>query len=387
MQPALIVLADGTWFSGESFGADHTSIGEAVFNTSMGGYQEILTDPSYAGQLVTMTMPHIGNYGVNLLDVESDGVKAAGLIVRHASRTSSNWRATMTLGEYLRESGTAAITGVDTRAITRHLRDNGAMMGAIAVGATAADVPEVLGRIRSSTPYEDINFVKVVSTPRPMRVRLVPTVDPYAPWSVNLMETSEPWPSEQQDWPEVAVVDFGVKRSILKYLALQGLRVTLFPHDTTAETILSSGAQGVLLSNGPGDPALMDEAVAQIRLLTGRLPVFGICLGHQLLGRAFGGQTFKLRFGHRGPNQPVAGPGLHRVQITAQNHGYAVDLTGVSGVEVLYENLNDRTCEGLICTKRRVFSVQHHPEAGPGPHDALGEFEQFRRWIDEGIRG
>lgn len=381
MKPALIVLADGTWFSGESFGADEPAVGEVVFNTSMTGYQEILTDPSYAGQLVTMTMPHIGNYGVNELDVESDGVQASGLIVRHASTLASNWRATSTLPEYLRASGRPAITGVDTRAITRHIRDEGAMMGAIVPDAGPSDVEAALKLIQAAPDYGSINFVEKVSSPQVQRVILQPTSDPFAPHRVTLVPVSTPWPAELAHLPEVAVVDYGVKRSILRYLALQGFRVTLYPFNTPARTLLASGAAGVMLSNGPGDPAVMNEAVGEIQELLGKIPVYGICLGHQLLGRALGGQTFKLKFGHRGPNQPVARPGHHEVQITAQNHGYAVKLDGVDGVDVLYSNLNDQTCEGLISASRRAMSVQHHPEAGPGPHDALGEFDTFRSWV------
>jgi carbamoyl-phosphate synthase small subunit len=381
MKSALIVLADGTWFSGESFGAQEPAVGEVVFNTSMSGYQEILTDPSYAGQLITMTMPHIGNYGVNELDVESDGVKAGGLIVRHASTIASNWRATATLPDYLKAAGRPGITSVDTRAITHHIRDQGAMMGAIVPDAGPSDVDAALKLIAATPDYGTINFVERVSTKTPLRVILEPTADPFAPHRVTLVSIDTAWPAELASLPEVAVIDYGVKRSILRHLALQGFRVTLFPHDTTAASILASGASGVMLSNGPGDPAVMNDAVGEIQALVGQIPVYGICLGHQLLGRALGGQTFKLKFGHRGPNQPVARPGRHEVQITAQNHGYAVVVDGLEGVEVLYQNLNDNTCEGLVCSSKRAMSVQHHPEAGPGPHDALGEFDTFRHWV------
>jgi carbamoyl-phosphate synthase small subunit len=381
MTPAILVLADGTSFTGEALGAPGTTIGEAVFNTSMSGYQEILTDPSYRGQLVTMTSPHIGNYGINPHDMESDAAQVAGLIVREASRVASNWRSTSTLDAWLREQGTVAITGVDTRALTRHLRDNGAQMGAIVHGATRADVPAIVAQIAAAEPYGAVDWVARVSSRSPHRVFLRPTGDVFAPWRVELMPASTPWDAEQLALPEVAVVDFGVKHSILRYLALSGLRVTVWPHNVDEATLLNSRPAGVLLSNGPGDPALMNDAVALVQTIAGRLPIFGICLGHQIIGRALGGSTFKLKFGHRGPNQPVMDVAAARVQITSQNHGYAVEIEPGSGVVISHRNLNDGTCEGLLSVDQRIMSVQHHPEAGPGPHDALGEFATFREWI------
>ena len=381
MVPALVVLADGTSFTGEPLGYEGKTTGEAVFNTSMSGYQEILTDPSYRGQLVTMTMPHIGNYGVNPYDVESDRIQVAGLIVRQASRIASSWRATATLHEYLVDGKTSAITGVDTRALTRHIRDGGAQMGAIVHGATLSDVPAIVEMIRNTPDYGTIDYVAAVSTPVKKKVRLVATPDPFCPWVVTLLDDSAPWTAEEALLPEVAVIDFGVKHSILRYLTLQRMRVTLWPHTTTAEQILKSGATSIMLSNGPGDPALMDHAVATTRQLMGTMPMFGICLGHQIIGRALGGTTFKLKFGHRGPNQPVMYEAERRVQITAQNHGYAVQIEPDADVQISHRNLNDGTCEGLLSNRLRVMSVQHHPEAGPGPHDALVEFERFRQWV------
>lgn len=381
MVPALVVLADGTNFVGEALGHEGSTTGEAVFNTSMSGYQEILTDPSYRGQLITMTMPHIGNYGVNPYDVESDRIQVAGLIVRQASRIASNWRATATLHEYLVSGRTTAITGVDTRALTRHIRDAGAQMGAIVHGATRADVAAIVDMIRATPDYGSIDYVAAVSTPSKKKVRLVATPDPFCPWVVSLLDESIPWTADEAELPEVAVIDFGVKYSILRYLALQGLRVTLWPHTTTADQILASGATSVMLSNGPGDPGIMDQAVATTQALIGKMPMFGICLGHQLIGRALGGTTFKLKFGHRGPNQPVMYDAEHRVQITSQNHGYAVQIEPGAEVQISHRNLNDGTCEGLLAKGLRVMSVQHHPEAGPGPHDAVVEFERFRAWI------
>ncbi len=376
---ALLVLSDGSFYEGEAFGAGGESIGEVVFNTSMSGYQEIVTDPSYRGQLVTMTMPHIGNYGVNELDAESIGVQVAGLIVREASTRASNWRATGTLHEYLVEHGTVAITGVDTRALTRRIRDAGVVMGAIAHGAGPEDVDDIVARIHAAPGYGEIDYVAACSVPEPRRVMLSPSGDRYVPHRVRLAPTTEAWPDEQGDWPAVTVVDFGVKLSILRRLAASGLRVTVVPHDSTADQVMATSPDGVLLSNGPGDPGTMDEAVARIRDLLGRRPVFGICLGHQLLGRAIGGRTFKLPFGHRGPNQPVMDVDAQRVQITSQNHGYALELDDVSHeVRVTHVNLNDRTIEGISIPALKAWSVQHHPEAGPGPHDAVGMFDAFR---------
>jgi carbamoyl-phosphate synthase small subunit len=387
MNQALVVLADGTFFAGTAFGATGTSVGEVVFNTSMTGYQEILTDPSYRGQLVTMTSPQIGNYGVNELDVESDRVQVAGLIVRQASRVASNYRATATLHEYLQANGTVAITGVDTRALTRIIRDRGATMGAIAHDVTAADVPAIVARIQSSPRYEELDYVAMCSVRTPRRVMLTPTGDRYCPFMVRLVDLETPWPAESTHLPSVAVLDYGVKFSILRNLATSGFRVTVYPHDTPASEILAHSPDGVLLSNGPGDPARMDAQVDEIRQLFGHQPIFGICLGHQLLGRALGGTTYKLKYGHRGPNQPVLEESTGRVQITAQNHGYAVLLDNPAyPVKVTHSNLNDRTIEGLEAPSLHAFSVQHHPEAGPGPHDAFPMFAQFRAAVDSRSR-
>lgn len=375
--PALVVLADGTWFSGESFGAPTTQIGEVVFNTSMSGYQEILTDPSYRGQLVTMTAPHIGNYGVNTLDVESERVQVAGYIVREVSRVVSNYRATGTVVDYLQDAGVPGITGVDTRALTRRIRDAGAVMGAVAHDATPADVPEIVERIAASPSYGDIDFVSLVSTPERRRATLVPTDDRYRPNSVGFQADDGDWATP--DAPLVVVLDYGVKHSILRYLLESGLRVLVVPHDTTAEQVRALGPDGILLSNGPGDPGAMDSAVAVVRELLGSVPIFGICLGHQLLSRAVGGQTFKLKFGHRGPNQPVMVEETRRVEITAQNHGYAVTLDSPNvPVTVTHRNLNDGTVEGIEVPSLRAFSAQHHPEAAPGPHDSAVLFDRFR---------
>ena len=342
MSSALVVLADGTWFSGDAFGANVEAIGEVVFNTSMSGYQEILTDPSYRGQLVTMTMPHIGNYGVNALDVESDGVQAAGLIVRAASRRASNYRATETLEAYLERHGVPGITNVDTRALTRRIRDAGAVMGCVAPGATSEDVPRILKQIADAPAYGVEDVVAQCSTPSPRRVTLRETGDRYAPRVVELVDESTPWAEPSR--PHVVVVDYGVKRSILRLLVEAGLNVTVVPHDASREDVFERGPKGILLSNGPGDPGRMDAAVAQIGSLIGEVPIFGICLGHQLLCRSLGATTFKLPFGHRGPNQPVLDAASGRVEITSQNHGYAVRLdTLPDNVKVTHRNLNDDT--------------------------------------------
>lgn len=382
MRQALVVLADGTFFEGESFGHPELAIGEVVFNTSMSGYQEILTDPSYRGQLVTMTAPHIGNYGVNELDRESEHVQVAGLIVRDASRHASNYRATDTLDGYLRAHQKIGITGIDTRALTLRIRDAGAVMGAIAPDASAADVPAIVEAIRRAPGYEELDYVALCSTPVPVRIRIEPTGDRYQPWTVLRMPIDTAWTAEELARPLVAVVDYGIKNSILRSLVASGLRVELLPHDTAPSEILNRGAAGIMLSNGPGDPGRMDAAVARIHEVLGQLPLFGICLGHQLLARAVGGETFKLVFGHRGPNQPVRDEKTGRVQITAQNHGYAVRMEGmrVPG-HVTHTNLNDGTVEGIELPSLRAFSVQHHPEAGPGPHDALPMFQTFREAV------
>ena len=303
---AVVVLSNGEHFVGEAFGASGRAIGEVVFNTSMSGYQEILTDPSYRGQLVTMTAPHIGNYGVNPVDVESDRVQVAGFIVREASRVCSNFRATATLQDYLAEQGVVGITGVDTRALTRRIRDAGAVMGAVVHDAGPADVPGIVEEILAAPEYGTVDYVGEVSVDAPRRASLVATNDPFVPRQVALSDDDGPWPAEDTDKPWVAVLDFGVKHSILRHLLEQGMRVTLFPHDTDPDRLLALRPAGVLLSNGPGDPGQMDADVGRVSAIVGRVPIFGICLGHQLLSRALGARTFKLKFGHRGQS---SGPG------------------------------------------------------------------------------
>ncbi|TVR03148.1 MAG: carbamoyl-phosphate synthase small subunit [Deltaproteobacteria bacterium] len=385
---ALLLLEDATTFPGLAFGHVGERSGEAVFNTSMTGYQEILSDPSYRGQLVTLTSVHVGNYGINANDMESDRVQVAGLVVRSASRRASNFRATRTLEAWLCEHEIPGIMGVDTRAVTRHLRDRGAMMGMIVPDAAPDDIHAALERLKNVPRYEERDYVAECSVPAPRRVLLEETADPYVPLRVTLVGEETPWPERLLELPEVGVLDFGVKYSILRLLAESGFRVTVFPHDTAPETLLARELSGLLLSNGPGDPGRLGGAVERVRSLVGKVPIFGICLGHQILAQAVGGRTFKLKFGHRGPNQPVRVEATGRVQITSQNHGYTVELgetaqinERVEPVEVTHVNLNDRTVEGFALPTLRAFGLQHHPEAGPGPHDASEAFLDFRKVV------
>jgi carbamoyl-phosphate synthase small subunit len=350
-QPAVLVLEDGTVYRGRSIGAPTSAVGEVVFNTSMFGYQEILTDPSYAGQIVLMTYPLVGNYGINLEDSESRRIQVAGFIVREACREPSHNRAVATLPEWLQAQGIPAIEGVDTRAITRRLRTRGVMMGALAVGE---EVGTVLERLRSAERYETVNYVPLVSTDRPY-------VSTNADGQLH-----------------VAILDLGVKYNIERSLRQLGCRVTVVPAETSAETLLALRPDGLVLSPGPGDPAQLDGIVREVRALLGRLPIFGICLGHQLLARALGAQTFKLKFGHRGGNHPVKDLQSGKVTITAQNHGYAVDPDTLrGGAEVSQINLNDGTVEGLTHRILPLLSIQYHAEASPGPWDNREAFERF----------
>lgn len=355
---ALLALEDGRTFAGWSFGAEGEAQGEVVFNTSMMGYQEILTDPSYKGQMVCMTYPLIGNYGVNGEDVESVKPYVEGFIVKEASRVHSNWRASGDLGSYLTRHGIVGIEGIDTRALTKHLRVEGAKKGVIST--LELDPKKLVKKAQASPGLEGRDLIREV------------TCAAAYDWNT-------------QGALRVAAVDSGIKHNILRHLASRGLHVRVFPATAAADEILAWKPHGLFLSNGPGDPAALPYLVDTARKLVDRMPVFGICLGHQILGQAFGGKTFKLKFGHHGGNQPVIDLRSGRVDITSQNHGFAVDVDSIpdKDVELTHVNLNDRTCEGMRHKKLPVFSVQYHPEAAPGPHDATHLFDQFVQALEK----
>ena len=352
--PALLALEDGRTFRGTSWAAEGETCGEMVFNTSMTGYQEVLTDPSYAGQIVCMTYPLIGNYGVNELDSESSRPWVEGFVVREASRIASNWRAQDSLDEYLKHWKIVAIEGIDTRALVRHIRDKGAMRACLST--LDLNVESLVEKARQSPPMENRELASVVTT----------------------KETYE-FPAVGEERFHVVCYDFGVKRNSLRELAELGVRTTVVPASTPANQVLALKPDGIFLSNGPGDPASMDKEVTEIReLLNAKVPLFGICFGHQLLGRAFGAKTFKLVFGHRGGNQPVKEVSGRGVEITSHNHGFAVSAdTLPPEVEVTHINLNDQCVEGMRHRTLPVISVQYHPEAAPGPHDAEHHFHRF----------
>jgi carbamoyl-phosphate synthase small subunit len=371
---ATLALADGTRFDGFAWGADGATVGEVVFTTGMTGYQEVLTDPSYCGQIVTMTAPHIGNTGVNAVDPESsDGrPQVAGFIVRDPCPDPSNWRSEETLQAYLQRSGVVAIGGVDTRRLTRILRDRGAQNGCIGT----EDPSTLVDRARAAPSMQGLDLVARV-TPKASytfdesRGEWSVSYDPEQPITgTSRVERATPW--------HVVVMDFGIKRNILRCLVDAGCRVTAVPAHTSAEDILALRPDGVFLSNGPGDPAAVSYAVRTITSLLGKKPIFGICLGHQLLAQALGAKTTKLKFGHRGLNQPVKDLSTGRVEITTQNHGFVVDVDSLGGrARTTHLHLNDGTSEGLEAPDARAFSVQYHPEAAAGPHDALYLFRRF----------
>ena len=376
----LLVLADGTVFEGKSFGSEGETIGEVVFNTSMTGYQEILTDPSYKGQIVTMTYTQIGNYGVNDEDIESGGgIKAEGFIVKEACEFPSNWRSSMGLSEYMDTNGIVGIQNIDTRALTRHLRNNGAQMGIISSAET--DPRKLLAKVKTHPGISAFDYVKDVSTAKPYSWE-------GGCWKWGICTGMPAGGTESPDASRIKIVvyDFGIKMNILRNLVEAGFSVTVVPAQTAAEEVLGMRPDAVLLSNGPGDPERITYGIESARKLIGKLPVFGICLGHQILGLAMGGRTYKLKFGHHGGNHPVKDLATGRVEITSQNHNYCVDISSLKGkVSLTHRNLYDETEEGMQHVELPVFSVQHHPEAGPGPNDSVHLFTRFRQMIENGV--
>jgi len=372
---ALLALEDGSAFAGNGFGAEGETFGEAVFNTSISGYQELLSDPSYAGQIVAMTSPHQGNYGMNAEDPESEHVQVAGFAVREAARRASSWRAETTLRDSLAASAVVGIEEIDTRRLTLRLREHGAMRAAIST--IDLDPGSLVERVRQTSGMAGADLARTVSVAEPYEAEAL--VGPAHTGHGPVLR--------------IAAYDFGMKRNILRRLAASGFETTVVPADTPAASVVAGGSDGVFLSNGPGDPAATAYGVRATRELLGTLPVFGVCLGHQLLGLALGGRTYKMKFGHRGVNQPVKNLRTGVVEITSHNHGFAVDADGwprdadgvattrFGAVELTHWNLNDGTLEGLRCLDMPAFGVQYHPEAAPGPHDSRYLFEEFRDLI------
>ena len=376
---AILALADGRIFRGRAFGAIGEAVGEAVFNTAMTGYQEVLTDPSYKGQLVCMTYPEIGNVGINAEDAESRRVYVEGFIVKEYWERPSNWRSEMPLGKYLEEAGVVGIEGIDTRALVRHLRTHGVMRGVI---STAETNPEKLvAKARSIAKMDGTDLARVVSTKTAFEFDDADSrnqTDDALLADPNMQETGKPL-------LHVVAYDFGIKLNILRMLTREGCRVTVVPAETRGDEVLALKPDGVFLSNGPGDPEPVDYAVKAIQEMMGRTPIFGICLGHQLTGLALGGKTYKLKFGHHGGNHPVKNMTNGKVEITAHNHNFAVDPESINAneVELTHVDLNDNTLEGLRHKTLPLFSVQYHPEAAPGPHDSHYLFRDFRNMMDE----
>jgi carbamoyl-phosphate synthase small subunit len=368
MTQALLALEDGTVFWGKPFGAQGETFGEVVFNTNLTGYQEVLTDPSYKGQIVTMTSPLIGNYGVTEEDLESPKPQVEGYIIKEGSRLASNWRAQLGLEAWLQRHGIVGIQGIDTRALTRHIRTQGAMRGGIST--VTLDPDSLVAKVQASPGLIGRDLVCEVSC------------DHLYTWSAGEWSWPHGYRQAAAQPPErfrIVAYDFGLKQNILRKLVNLGCEVTVVPAQMSAAEVLGQDPDGIFLSNGPGDPEGVPYAIEAVRQLIGVKPIFGICLGHQILGLAFGGKTYKLKFGHRGGNQPVMHLPTQKVEITAQNHGFAVDADGLPAeIEVTHLNLNDRTVEGMRHRELPIFSVQYHPEASPGPHDSWYLFEHFR---------
>ena len=378
----IFALEDGTVFRGIGFGAKTTACGEAVFNTSMTGYQEIITDPSYKGQIVAMTYPEIGNYGINSVDVESWKPHVAGFLVRELSAIPSSWRSEQSLPDYLNQNGIAGVQGIDTRTLTKILRIKGAMKSCISTAGVSDK--EAVQRAKEWRGIVGVDLVKEVAHPKPF------VWDPdnklSRNWKIERNAVGQMEYADELRPADVPIVafDFGVKYNILRRLRQCGFHIQVVPPQTTASEVMSYKPRGVFLSNGPGDPDPIDYAHNTVRELIGHIPIFGICLGLEILGFSFGGRCFKLKFGHRGANQPVKNLDDGNVAITSQNHGFAVDVESMRNpdVEISQINLNDKTIEGLRHKKHPVFGVQYHPEASPGPHDASGLFDQFRQLVE-----
>lgn len=367
---AYLALEDGLVFEGEGFGAPGEIYGEIVFNTSLTGYQEILTDPSYKGQIVTMTYPHIGNYGVNEDDEESKGPCAEGLIIKELSPVVSNYRSRMTLDAYMKKHGKIGIQGIDTRKLVKHLRDEGAKKGILST--TDGDPKRLVQKAKDSPSIVGVDLVKEV------------TCNKAYEFTEALPEEFE-WGNGRKKQFEVVAIDSGIKHNILRKLNQHGFSVHVVPASASADEILSRKPHGVFLSNGPGDPAAVPYLVKTVQKLIGKIPIFGICLGHQILGQALGGKTSKLKFGHRGGNHPVMDLKTRKIEITSQNHGFVVDIDSLpqDEIEVTHVNLNDKTLEGIQHKKLPLFSVQYHPENSPGPHDSDYLFQRFYELVEK----
>ena len=362
---AVLLLQDGRFFYGKKFGSEGETNGEVCFNTGMFGYQEILTDPSYCRQIVTMTAPHIGNYGINPDDIESNRIQVAGFVIKEETSVPSHWRSTQAIGDYLKEQNIVGIQGVDTRALTRHIRDNGAMNGIIST--IDSDLDSLQQKLEKVPNMSGLDLAKEVTCE-------------------NQYSWNEPAQSANHSTHyQIAAIDFGIKYNILRLLESHGCNITVFPANVSSIEILNFDPDGVFLSNGPGDPAAVSYGIETVKELLGKKPIFGICLGHQILALALGAKTFKLKFGHRGINHPVKNLESGKVEITSQNHGFAVDLDSLpENVTPTHLNLNDNTSAGIRCDELQAFSVQYHPESSPGPHDSRYLFEQFMDIMEDG---